>query len=157
MRGGEASGPLSPGTAASSHKAGLGAQGGNIAPCYTFPGKVPTLPGRVIDQRGIESVSAVVSYKVVDVKPLYSVGGEPDEFPRRMLGRVLNAQDVVNLGGHFEGKDKVLFFHQGVSWVMTLEKAEEADEWNALPHGRDEGAYDTEIQLDRRLQRLFIP
>lgn len=102
-------------------------------------------------------MSAVVSYKVVEVKPLYPAGNEPDEFPRRMLGRVLNAQDVVNLGGHFEGKDKAMFFHLGITWVLTLEQSDEADEWNALPHGRDEGAYDTDISVDRRLQRLFIP
>jgi hypothetical protein len=102
-------------------------------------------------------VSVVTSYKVVAVKPLDEATAGPGEFPKRLLGRVLNAQDVVNLGGHFEGKDKVLFFHQGESWVLTVERAEEGDEWNALPHGRDEGAYDTEIQVDRRVQRLFIP
>jgi hypothetical protein len=102
-------------------------------------------------------VSAVVSYKVADVKPMYPTGNESDEFPLRMLGRVLNAQDVVNLGGHFEGKDRAMFFHRGTTWVLTLENAEGADEWNALPHGRDEGAYDTDIQVDRRLQRMFIP
>ena len=102
-------------------------------------------------------MSAIVSYRVADVKPLYPTELVSDEFPRRMLGRTLNAQDVVNLGGHFEGKDKALFFHLGVTWVLTLEHEPEGDEWNALPHGRDEGAYDTDIQQDRRIQRLFIP
>ncbi len=102
-------------------------------------------------------MSAIVSYRVADVKPLYADETVSGEFPRRMLGRTLNAQDVVNLGGHFEAKDKALFFHQGVSWVLTLEHEPEGDEWNALPHGRDEGAYDTEVSMDRRLQRLFIP
>ena len=102
-------------------------------------------------------MSAIVSYRVADVKPLYPTELVSDEFPRRMLGRTLNAQDVVNLGGHFEGKDQAMFFHLGVTWLLTLENELAGDEWNALPHGRDEGAYDTGIQQDRRIQRLFIP
>jgi len=102
-------------------------------------------------------VSAIVSYRIAEVKPLYPLEQMSDEFPRRMLGRILNAQDVVNLGGHFEGKDKAMFFHLGLTWVMTLELDPVGDEWNALPHGRDEGSYDTDIQVDRRVMRRFIP
>jgi hypothetical protein len=102
-------------------------------------------------------VSAVVSYRVADVKPLYPTGRESDTLPRRLLGRVLTPQDVVNLGGFFEGKDRVSFYHQGRRWNLTVATDEPADEWNALPHGRDEGAYDTDVQVDRRVQRLFIP
>jgi len=102
-------------------------------------------------------VSAIVSYRIAEVKPLYPMEQMSDEFPRRMLGRILNAQDVVNLGGHFEGKDKAMFFHLGLTWVMTLELDPVGDEWNALPHGRDEGSYDTDIQVDRRVMRRFIP
>ncbi len=102
-------------------------------------------------------MSVVVSYKVVEVTSIAPGDDESDEFPKRMLGRVLNAQDVVNLGGHFEAKDKAMFFHQGGSWVLTLETAEGDDEWNALPHGRDEGAFDTDVQVDRRVQRLYMP
>jgi len=102
-------------------------------------------------------VSAIVSYRIAEVKPLYPTEQASDEFPRRMLGRILNAQDMVNLGGHFEGKDKAMFFHLGITWVLTLEIDPVGDEWNALPHGRDEGAYDTAIQVDRRVMRRFIP
>lgn len=102
-------------------------------------------------------MSATVSYRVAEVKPLYPAEHASDEFPRRMLGRTLNAQDVVNLGGHFEDKTTAMFFHLGVTWVMTLEVDPVGEEWNALPHGRDEGAYDTAIQVDRRVQRRFIP
>lgn len=102
-------------------------------------------------------MSVIVSYRIAEVKPLYPMEQMSDEFPRRMLGRILNAQDVVNLGGHFEGKDKAMFFHLGLTWVMTLELDPVGDEWNALPHGRDEGSYDTDIQVDRRVMRRFIP
>ena len=102
-------------------------------------------------------MSAIVSYKVIEVKPAIAGGNEDDPLVKRMLGRVLTAQDVVNLGGHFEGKDRVSFHHQNRKWVLTIATDEPADEWNALPHGRDEGSYDTDIQVDRRVQRLFIP
>jgi hypothetical protein len=102
-------------------------------------------------------VSAIVSYKVVEVKPAIPGGNEDEPMPKRMLGRILTAQDVVNLGGFFEGKSSVSFYHQGRKWILTVANDESADEWNALPHGRDEGEYDTSVQVDRRVQRLFIP
>lgn len=103
-------------------------------------------------------MSAIVSYKVVEVKPAIPGAGDDEApQPKRLLGRVLTAQDVVNLGGQFEGKDRIGFYHQGRRWLLTVATDEPADEWNALPHGRDEGAYDTEVQVDRRVQRLFIP
>jgi hypothetical protein len=102
-------------------------------------------------------VSAIVCYKVVEVKPAIPGGNEDDPLVKRMLGRVMTAQDVVNLGGFFEGKDQVSFYHQNRKWLLTVANDDPADEWNALPHGRDEGAYDTDIQVDRRVQRLFIP
>lgn len=102
-------------------------------------------------------MSAIVSYKVVEVKPAIAGGDEDDPLVKRMLGRVLTAQDVVNLGGFFEGTGRVSFYHQGRKWLLGVENDVPADEWNALPHGRDEGSYDTGIQVDRRVQRLFIP
>ena len=101
-------------------------------------------------------MSGIVSYRVVEVKPAIP-GDEDESLPKRMLGRVLTAQDVVNLGGFFEGKDHVSFYHQGRRWLLTVAADEPADEWNALPHGRDEGAFDTDVQVDRRVQRMFIP
>ena len=103
------------------------------------------------------SVSAVVSYKVAEVKPVDGSGAEGDTLPKRLLGRVMTMQDIVNIGGIFEGKDRATFYYQGQKWVLSLAKDEPADEWNALPHGRDEGSYDTEVQVDRRVQRLYIP
>ena len=102
-------------------------------------------------------MSSVISYRVVDVQPLRPGGRETAALPRRLLGRVLTAQDVVNLGGFFEAKDRASVFHEGQTWVLTLENAEEAEEWNPLPHGRDEGAYDTEVQVAPQDKRLFIP
>ncbi len=102
-------------------------------------------------------MSAIVSYKVVEVKPAIPGGNEDEPLPKRMLGRVLTTQDVVNLGGFFEGKNSISFYHQNRKWVLTVANDEPADEWNALPHGRDEGSYDTAVQVDRRVQRLFIP
>jgi hypothetical protein len=104
-----------------------------------------------------KTVSSVISYKVVDIQPVQAVDGQADALPRRLLGRVLTPQDVVNLGGFFEGEKQARIYHLGQTWLLTLERDEETDEWNALPHGRDEGAYDTEIQVDRRVQRLYIP
>lgn len=109
------------------------------------------------DKQGGAGVSAIVSYRVADVKPLNADAPAVAEFPQRMLGQTLNAQDIVNLGGHFEAKDRAILFHCGDSWVLTLEQEPVGEEWNALPHGRDEGSYDTEVSMDRRLQRLFIP
>ena len=104
-------------------------------------------------------MSAVVSYRVTDVQPLRPTGRETDRLPRRLLGRVLTPQDVVNLGGFFEAKDRAALFHEGQTWVLTLESVEETDHWNALPHVRDEGAYRTEEHVDPtpRHKRLFIP
>ena len=104
-------------------------------------------------------MSAVVSYRVADVQPLYPTGRESDTLPRRLLGRVLTPQDLVNLGGFFEAKDRATLYHEGQTWVLTLESGEETDHWNALPHGRDEGAYRTEEHVDPtpRQKRLYIP
>ncbi len=102
-------------------------------------------------------MSSVISYRVVDVRPLRATGDETDALPRRFLGRVLTPQDIVNLGGFFEANDRVTLFHEGRTWVFKLENADEADEWNALPHGRDEGAFDTEAQMFPQLKRQFIP
>lgn len=102
-------------------------------------------------------MSAYISYKVADVQPLRSTARETDTLPRRLLGRVLTPQDIVNLGGFFEAKDRATVFHEGQTWVLTLENAEETDAWNPLPHGRDEGAYDTEVQVVPQRKRQFIP
>ena len=101
--------------------------------------------------------STVTSYRVTDVQPLRPTGRETDTLPRRLLGRVLTPQDVVNLGGFFEGKDRASIFHEEQTWVLTLEAAAETDHWNAVPHGRDEGEYDTEVQVRPERKRLFIP
>ena len=103
------------------------------------------------------SMSEFVSYRVTEVKPLRPTGRETDALPRRLLGRVLTPQDVVNLGGFFESRDRVTVFYEGQTWLLALENAEVADEWNGLPHGRDEGAYDTETQVLPQLRRQFIP
>ncbi len=102
-------------------------------------------------------MSSVISYRVINVQPLRATGRETDVLPRRFLGRVLTPQDIVNLGGFFEANDRVNLFHEGQTWVLSLENAEETDEWNAMPHGRDEGAYDTEAQVAPQLKRQFIP
>lgn len=102
-------------------------------------------------------MSAYISYRIADVQPLQPTGRESDALPRRLLGRVLTPQDIVNLGGFFEARDRASFFHEGQTWVLTLENAEETDGWNPLPHGRDEGAYDTEAQVLPQLKRLHIP
>lgn len=102
-------------------------------------------------------MSVVVSYRVTDVKPLRPSGREPDILPRRLLGRVLTPQDVVNLGGFFEGNDRATLYHEGQTWVLTLEAADPTEHWNAVPHGRDEGAYTTEAQVSPAQRRLFIP
>lgn len=102
-------------------------------------------------------MSQIVSYRVAEVAPLRPTGHATADFPRRLLGRVLTAQDIVNLGGFFESRDRATVFHQGQTWVLTLENAETADEWNPLPHGRDEGAYDTDLQVAPRFRRQYIP
>ena len=102
-------------------------------------------------------MSSVISYRVVEVTPQRPSGRETDALPRRLLGRVLTPQDLVNLGGFFEGKDRASVFHEGQTWVLKLENAEAADEWNALPHGRDEGAFDTDVQLNQVIKRQYIP
>lgn len=102
-------------------------------------------------------MSSIISYRVVEVTPQRSTGRETDALPQRLLGRVLTPQDLVNLGGFFEGKDRASVFHEGQTWVLRLENAEEADEWNALPHGRDEGAYDTAVQYNQVIKRQYIP
>jgi hypothetical protein len=102
-------------------------------------------------------VSVVKSYRVTAVEPRYPTGRETDGLPKRLLGRVLTPQDVVNLGAFFEGGDKAVVFHQGAAWVLTLEAGAETEHWNAVPHGRDEGEYNTDVQVDPKLKRLFIP
>ena len=108
-------------------------------------------------RNGADVESTVTSYRVTDVQPLRPTGRETDTLPRRLLGRVLTPQDVVNLGGFFEGKDRASIFHEEQTWVLTLEAAAETDHWNAVPHGRDEGEYDTEVQVRPERKRLFIP
>lgn len=102
--------------------------------------------------------SVITSYRVLAVEPLQPTGQESDRLPRRLLGRVMTPQDIVNLGGFFEGNERASVFHEGQTWVLTLESAAETEPWNAVPHGRDEGAYDTETQVAPiQHKRLFIP
>lgn len=102
-------------------------------------------------------MSVVKSYRVTAVEPRYPTGRETDGLPKRLLGRVLTPQDVVNLGAFFEGGERAVFYHHGVAWVLTLEAGAETEHWNAVPHGRDEGAYNTDVQVEPKLKRLFIP
>src|SRR5439155_5802054 len=89
--------------------------------CYTPRGGRGAEARRdlALHRNGADVESTVTSYRVTDVQPLRPTGRETDTLPRRLLGRVLTPQDVVNLGGFFEGKDRASIFHEEQTWLLT--------------------------------------
>lgn len=102
-------------------------------------------------------MSTVVAYSVVAVESTDPEESGVGSWPRRLVGSVLTAQELVNMGGFFQGADKAVVYHHGRAWTLTLRPAGESDHWNATPHGRDEGEYETEAQVNPAVRRLHIP
>lgn len=102
-------------------------------------------------------MSTVVAYNVVAVESSDSEQAGGGSWPRRLVGSVLTAQELVNLGGFFQGADKAVVYHDGRAWTLKLRPADESVHWNATPHGRDEGEYETEAQVNPAVRRLHIP
>lgn len=102
-------------------------------------------------------MSTVVAYNVVAVEPAGPGAPGDGSWPRRLVGSVLTGQELVNLGAFFQGADKAEVYHDGRTWTLTLRPAGESDHWNATPHGRDEGEYETAAQVNPAVRRLHIP
>lgn len=98
-----------------------------------------------------------VAYRVIAVEPATSSAPPVTAWPRRLVGTELTGQELVSLGAFFEGSDRASVFHDGVAWTLRLQPTGEAAAWNALPHGRDEGEYETEAQVNPAARRLHIP
>lgn len=102
-------------------------------------------------------MSTVVAYSIVTVEATGRDAAGDGSWPRRLVGSVLTGQELVNLGAFFQGADKAVVYHDGQTWTLTLRPAGESGHWNATPHGRDEGEYETEAQVDPTVRRLHIP
>lgn len=109
------------------------------------------------DRRGVGWVSTVVAYSVVSAEPASSGAVDSSAWPRRLVGRVLTGQELVSLGAFFTGGDRAALYHDGQTWTLGLRAAGESEHWNAVPHGRDEGEYETEAQVNPAVRRLHIP
>lgn len=102
-------------------------------------------------------MSTVVAYNVDAVESTGPGAAGDGSWPRRLVGSVLTAQELVNMGAFFQGASEAVVYHDGRTWTLTLRPAGESDHWNATPHGRDEGEYETEAQVNPVARRLHIP